>query len=330
MKNLSVIVGRTLVAMTLVVATPAWGQSPQPSTAQTFLSDGKAAAEAEQWEKAAKLFAQSFQLEPLPKTAGHLGRALIKSGELVSGANQLEYFLHEEQQPSKMADAARELLTTIKPQIGTVAFKLDPQQLPVEAFIDGQRIEDKRLTWPLHLLPGEHSFEFKKDGCTPLTLRGKYAAGEPQVVQAKLDCAKKGNGQGNGNGQQGKVGNGGGMPPLAIAGFAVGGGLLVTSAITGIVANVASQNAHDAAVGAVHGTGCKTDSVCKPIYDEQYGRATTTSIVALASLGAGIGVSVAALMYTLNASKASDAASTPKTSWNIVPTPGGIVLRGAW
>lgn len=322
MKNLSVILGRTLIAMTLVAAMPApvRAQNAQPSTAQTFLADGKEAAEAEQWDKAAKLFAQSFQLEPLPKTAGHLGRALIKSGELVAGANQLEYFLHEEQQPSKMADAARELLATIKPKVATVAFKLDPQQAPVEAYLDGQRIEDKRLTWPLHVAPGEHAFEFKKEGFVTQTVRGNYVAGEPLVITPKLEPVVPQNGHGGPK----KVAST--VPPLAIAGFALSGGLLVTSAITGIAANIANQNAADAALGM----GCTPGPECKAIYDEQYPRSTTFSIVALTTLGLGVGVGVGTLVYTLKASKTSDTGNAPKTSWNIAPTPGGIVVRGTW
>jgi len=316
MKNLSVIVGRTLVAMTLVVATPAWGQDAPLTPAQTLFESGKKAVEEERWPDALKMFTEAYKLEPQPRTAAWLGRVQVASGDYAAGAANLELYLREEKQPpEKMKAKVMETLADAKKKIVTLQLTIEPSDAAVS--VDKQPIDPKRVSWPIYVIPGGHTVEVQKSGFETYRVEETYKPGDAPTIHAALKPEIV---------DDGKKKPGGTLPPLAIAGFAVGGGLLVTSAITGIVANVANQNAADAA----RGTGCAPRSECKAIFDEQYPMSTTFSIVALATLGAGIGVGVGTLVYTLKASKPSDTANAPKTSLNILPTPGGIIVRGAW
>lgn len=328
MKNLTVILGRTLVATMFVVATPAWGQQPQapqppqpPQTpAQTFFAEGKEAAEAERWEKAAKLFAQSFQLEQIPKTAGWLGRALVESGDFVAGANYLEFFIREEKQPSKMKEAAQEMLASVKSKIATVTFDLNPPD--AEAFVDGNRIEDKRLTWPFHVSPGEHSFEFKKAGYIPRAIRGKYAAGDPQVIQVKLDPVV----EKNGNGQGATPGKASGLAPEAKVGFAVAGGLALVAVGTGIGAIATLGPAKDA---YPPGGRCylATDPECGREYENLSGTVEGLTWTATISSGLALGAFIFAVTRPRTGQPSTGSA---KVGLMVVPTVGGMAISGVW
>lgn len=319
MKNLTAIIGQALVPMMLLMATPAWAQDPPLTPGQTLFESGKKAFEEERWPDALKMFTDAYKLEPLPKTAAWLGRVQAKMGDYVAAADNLELYLREEKQiPEKARQNVEQELARAREKIVTMRVTVEPADASVS--VDKLPLDPKRASSPIYLLPGGHLVDVQKAGFEPYRFEQSYKPGDTPTINAVLKPVVVNDVK---NPQ-------GGVPPLAIAGFVVSGGLLVTSAITGIAAKVANDKAYDAVYGAVHGTGCVTDAKCKPIYDEQYGRSTTFSIVALASLGVGVGVGVATLVYTVKASKSSDGANATKTSWNIVPTPGGILVRGTW
>jgi len=316
MKNLTAIIGRTVVATMFVVATPAWGQAPTGATtapatsltpAQTLFESGKIAFKEERWPDALQMFTESYKLEPLPKTAAWLGRVQVKSGDYATAAGNLELYLREEKQQSEAAkQIVLDALALAKGKIVTVQLDVTPSDATVT--IDKQPIDPNRVTWPIYLIPGGHSFGVQKPGFVPYKHEEIYKPGDTPTIKADLHPAVVDDGKKKP-----------GVPPLAIAGFVVSGGLLVTSGITGILANVASQNAADAA-----------REYRDADFHEQYDRSTAFSAVALASLGVGVGVGVAALIHTRAVQKSSAMASAPKMSWIAVPTPGGIVVQGAW
>ena len=317
MKNLTAIIGRTLVATMFLVATPAWGQSPPPSTAQSLFTEGKEAAEAERWEKAAKLFDQSFQLEKIPKTAGWLGRALVESGDFVAGANYLELYLHEEKQPSKMMEAAQEMLVAIKPKIATVTFELIPPD--TEVSLDGKPIESKRLTWPLHISPADHSFEFKKAGYLPRTIQGKYAVGDPLVIQVKLEPVV----EKNGDGHAGRPIKAAGLAPEAKIGFGVAGALGLVALGTGIGAMMTYGPANDA---YPEGGVCKTQK-CVDDFDKLYSPLQGLTWTATISGGLALGALVYAVTRPRNGQPSKNSANV---GLMVTPSIGGVVISGVW
>ena len=313
MKNLSVIVGRTLVAMALVVATPAWGQTGPATPAQALFDSGKKAVEEERLPDALKMFAESYKLDPQPRTAAWLGTAQALTGDYVAAATNFELYLREEKQPpAKMQQKITESLADAKKKVVTVTFELDPA--PLEASVDGARIEEKQLSWPLYLAPGEHSFEFKKEGCSPKTVNAKYAAGLPQVVRAKLDCAKSGNGQGNG--QQGKLGNGGGVAPEAKIGFVVAGGLAAVAIGTGIGAMVTYGPTRDA-------------YVAKDVQTYEDHRHTLEGLSWTATISSAL--AVGALAYAVTRPRSEQASNNaPRVGLMVAPTVAGMAISGTW
>jgi hypothetical protein len=245
----------------------------------------------------------------------------VESGDYVAGATNLERYLQEEKDPpAKMKQKVLETLARAKEKIVTVQLALNPFDSSV--VVDKQPLEPKYVTWPLYLIPGGHSFEVQKPGFDTYKVEKIYKPGDASTIDAVLQIV-------GANGEKidkPLVIKSKGVPPLAIAGFVVSGGLLVTAAITAGFANVASRNADD----AWRGTNCKARPECEGIFNMQYPRSTTFSSVALASLGVGVGLGVGSLIHALAAPHASAMAKAPKTSWIMLPTPRGIVVQGAW
>ena len=180
----------------LLVTVPAFAQGPAAAPAASsqanvnaevkrLFEEGQLAAGFAQWEKARTAFGKAFALKPLPQIALNLGRAEVKVGEALSGAEHLQFFLREETNPDPAeVAAAQALIKQAKPKIVMVTMKVEPAD--AEVLVDGRLIEKKLLPGPIFLPPGTHSFEAKKDGFQGASQSLELSAGAEVGVPLKL------------------------------------------------------------------------------------------------------------------------------------------------
>ncbi|MRG98047.1 hypothetical protein [Polyangium spumosum] len=291
-----------------------------------LFEEGQVAAGFAQWEKARTAFGKAFALRPLPQIALNLGRAEVKVGDALSGAEHLQYFLREEPNPDPAeVAAAQALIKEAKPKIVTVTMKVEPAD--AEVLVDGRPIEKQLLPGPIFLPPGTHSFEAKKDGFQGASQSLELSAGAEVGVPLKL----------------GAVGGGGGLvgdpvdpgkkspPPKdktwMYVGAGVSGGLLLLGIGTAIGGKVAQDQAFDAA----RNVGCSGDQECKPLYEQRASMVEGLAYTSLISfIGAGA-VGTVTLIHALSGKKqTADTKEASMASFVVVPTVGGIVVQGTW
>ncbi|MBK9259423.1 MAG: hypothetical protein IPM54_06250 [Polyangiaceae bacterium] len=318
MKNLTVMLGRTLVATMFVVATPAWGQEAPLTPAQTLFESGREASNAGRWPDAIRMFSESYKLEPTPRTAAWLGRAQVESGDYVAGAANLELYLREEKEPSeKMKQSVTKTLARAKEKVVTVELVIN--QPDAEVFVDKQPVEPKRVTWPIYLLPGGHSFEVKKAGFTPRVFSGNYAVGQSARLPVTLDPEPKKAEPGHGDKPAG-------WAPEAKVGFAVAGGLGAVAVGTGIGALATYFAARDA---YPEGGKCnrQQDPACGQDYEKLDGPLQGLTLTMTVSGALAAGALVYAAMRPRNGERQS---GSTNTGLMVVPTVGGMMVLGTF
>jgi len=313
----------TFVPAMLLVAVPAMADAPAKSQADIFYDEGVAAADRKQWLTAAALFEKSFAADPVMITLAQWGRALVMVGNYVDGADKLERFTREAKDaPPELVTEVQGLLRQAKENIVSVSVDID--QGGATLFVDGKRIEDDRSAFPVYLLPGNHSFEARKDGFVTATDGGKFAAGENVRIRLKLVPVEV-------KTQAPAMGKPRRMDPIAI-GLGIGGGLVLAGGIaTGIAALATASTMSD--LKAKYDRLAAPDghcyaSQCTPIYDDYESRAHRLPGLTIASI-AMTAVGATGLTYGIVRSRPSTKKTdSGKVSVMVSPMFGGMAVMG--
>lgn len=314
-----------IVATALLGAAPALGQTAAQATApqvdvdkdiKRLFEEGQAAAAAQQWDKARIAFAKAWALLPLPQIARHLGRAEIRSGDFVAGIEHLQAFLKEKPAADPVEiEAIQELLTEAKAKVATVTLKVE--QTDADVLVDGRAIEEKFVAGPILLLAGAHTFEVRKKGYLGVPQHLALSAGDEVGVflnlvpmrNAHVDVA---------------TAPVGAPTKWLIPAMAIGSGALAAAGIGSLAWSKVERDRVKSEFP------CHSDVACDKLRE----RGAQSIGFAYGSLplfiGAGVG-GVSALIAWAGVRKSpTGAAESRKTSLLVVPTLGGIGVRGAW
>lgn len=303
----------------LCIIAPVWADEPpkQPTLAQLHYEEGRAAREAGDWEKAEKEFAQALAAEPSPKTAGELGRAQVELKKYVEGATNLEWFFaHDKDVDPAKKEKIRPWLTTAKQFIGVLRLSIDPPDADV--YIDGKRVEDRRLGDQLYVELGVHTIEARKKGFVAASRPARLTVGSDVPIELKL--VPEANVVGEALPRIGPKPNGPGADKKwLIAGAAIGGTFAVASIATGIAAGVEYARFVNAYHREVCDGDCDADaarraSTVRPLM-------ITWPILGAAAIGTG-----AITLWAARRKAASDA----RSELSFVPLPNGFVIGGRW
>ncbi len=161
----------TLAVITALVATtvaiPAAAQGSTEIAREKF-TEGVAAYDAGQYEKARTLFLQAYALKRHPLVLLNLGQSELKSGHVEDAGNHLQQFLREHKNPTAQqkgdADAG---IAEAQKKTGYVILIVDADGS--ELAIDGNGIGKSPLADPYFVSPGKHTATATKGGKTAKT-----------------------------------------------------------------------------------------------------------------------------------------------------------------
>ncbi len=134
-------------------------QTAEQTKARSLFELGRAAIEAEEFERAIDFFRESLELEDRVATAFNLGLALALAGKPLDSVTQLEAVLAEEHGPitAVQRNEIQNRLTSIRRQLGTLRLHVYGEG-PLQIKVDGAQMatapNGARFTWSF--LPGEH------------------------------------------------------------------------------------------------------------------------------------------------------------------------------
>jgi hypothetical protein len=182
----------------LVAATCAWSSSAvaqdeeSKGTARQLFFEASKAMTAEDYARAADLFARSNALYPAPTAALGEARALAKLGRLVAAHERYNAIVRGKL-ADKASDAfkeasghAREEVAALKPRIPGLVIQLD-RATEAEIMVDDRKVPRAAFGVRWLVDPGERHVRATAEGFAPFEETVTVAEGETKTVRVKLE-----------------------------------------------------------------------------------------------------------------------------------------------
>jgi tetratricopeptide (TPR) repeat protein len=140
--------------------------SPQDRADALFLQ-GKAAAQAKNWDEAHKLLAQAWQLKQSYDIASNLGQVAYLLGKHAEAAQHVSFALrhYPATGDAEQKQKAQDLLDLVRQKVSSLSFRVSPRE--AEVFVDGASVGSASALPPeLFVEPGERMVTARLEGET--------------------------------------------------------------------------------------------------------------------------------------------------------------------
>lgn len=145
-------------------ASPSESQTPQ-DPADALFRQGKAAAQAKNWDEAHKLLGQAWQLKQSYDIASNLGQVAYLLGKYSEAAQHVSFALrhYPATGDAEQKQRAQDLLELVRQKVSTLAIRVSPAE--AEVFIDGTSA-GRASTLPPEVFvdPGERTISARFEG----------------------------------------------------------------------------------------------------------------------------------------------------------------------
>ena len=297
-----------------LVAWPAAAEptAPEKDAARTLMKKGDAKSRADNYAAALKDYKAADEIMAVPSTRVAVGRTQMKLGQLVEARDTFlsvaripkrdplpPAFAKARLEAEKAVGALDEMVAAVKFEILGAAEGTD-----VTVKWDGKPIPAAALGVPWRANPGKHTVTATAVGFEKLTREIELSEGDRQDLALELQPKKAGSSLSPTQPQPPSGDSGGGISPVAWAGFAIGGAGILAGAITG---GIALSNR------SILESDCK-DQVCLPDMHDDLDKTLLLSHISTASFavgGAGVALGLIGLFALSGGDKPKpDAASS--------------------
>jgi hypothetical protein len=172
------------VALVCLACLLLFASSGYADSAAELDKKARAAFDSGDFTKAARAFEQAYRVKPHPATKYNAGFAWDRAGELARAADAYEAALNAEGLDDGRANAARERLAALKPQLGYLFV-----QKPIGATVSVAHVDKLPIPAKLHLTPGKHELVVHQAGGGTTTQAIELRAGEVQRIAVEEEDA---------------------------------------------------------------------------------------------------------------------------------------------
>lgn len=145
---------------------PSESASPQDRADALFLQ-GKAAAQAKNWDEAHKLLAQAWELKQSYDIASNLGQVAYLLGKHAEAAQRVSFALqhYPATGDAEQKQKAQDLLDLVRQKVSSLSFRVSPRE--AEVLVDGESVGSASALPPeLFVEPGERTVSARLEGET--------------------------------------------------------------------------------------------------------------------------------------------------------------------
>jgi hypothetical protein len=226
--------GPTLLVSMLFLCswvTLAHAQASDPAAAEALFREGRAAAQANNYELACKKFHESHRLDPAPGTVLNIADCEEKLGHIATAWTLYQEVTQKIPERDERHAIAKERVAALEPRVPKLAIRLAPDA-PADARVsrDGVELKSASLDTPLPVDPGKHEIVVEAEGRARSRVEISIAEGEVKRVNvsagAPLPVSDRG-------GKTTKVSSGGKTTGYVLAGVGVVG--IGIGAVTGMM-----------------------------------------------------------------------------------------------
>jgi len=174
----------TLVAL-LGVAAPA---SADPSDdARAKFREGRALFARREYAAARAAFDEAYRILPNPRVLANVAACFAEEGRPAEAVHAYRRFLREGgiDAPEAARREAQREIESLRPRVGDLLLAVEPSG--AEVLVDGERIGEAPLPWPLALAPGEHLVEVRAPDLAPFSRTLNLEAGQEANVSVVLE-----------------------------------------------------------------------------------------------------------------------------------------------
>lgn len=164
------------LSVSLSVSETARAQAPAPSGSQqaspqdradALFLQGKAAAQAKNWDEAHKLLAQAWELKQSYDIASNLGQVAYLLGKHAEAAQHVAFALrhYPATGDAEQKQKAQDLLDLVRQKVSSLSFRVSPRE--AEVLVDGASVGSASALPPeLFVDPGERTVTARHEGET--------------------------------------------------------------------------------------------------------------------------------------------------------------------
>jgi hypothetical protein len=136
----------------------------ETAAARALFAEGRALADAEQWDQAADRFRRALALRPSVSIRYNLAVALERQGKLVEAAEQLRTTLRDAPEGDRTRGPAETLLRGVEPRIGRLEVRVEGDASGVEVSLDGRVLSSALVGVAVPTDPGHHIVVARRGG----------------------------------------------------------------------------------------------------------------------------------------------------------------------
>ena len=286
------------------------------------------------FEEAYQAYKRAFELQPAFDIAGNLGNVEVKLGKHRDAVVHLRYVLanmppsYDPERREQISQRTKELLAESLKHVASIKLAITPDG--TEVAVDNEKMGTTPLRDDVVLAPGKHTLVATRQGYQTLTHEVDAAAGTTETLRMSLSPVGNADpGTVTGGSSQADTGDDGPIWPLVIVGGvlglgAMGAGIGLFVAASGKTSDrdvLAAQIDPDS--GACNAS--PPDPRCAELQD--LNDDANTFSAAGTGLLIGGGVILAATIVYMSVTLAT---STSEARLELVPLPGGALLRGSF
>ncbi|APR85950.1 Hypothetical protein A7982_11299 [Minicystis rosea] len=327
--------GALMLLAPLAIAAPAFAQQPSAvdkETARSLMDQGDEKMDAKDYAAAVKAYEAADAIMHLPMTGVAVARAQAAAGLLVEARDTAMAVARSEAKPGETLPYARaraeaaDLANRLPARIPSLVVVLGGAPANVSVSVDGAVIPPAAISAPRKVNPGTHLVAVTAPGFEPVRVEIKLREGEAVQVPIALNPAP-------GVPSPATPGlapvaspparstvpvRSGGVSPLAVAGFSVGGAGLIAGAITGGLSLAKTSSLKDV---------CGKDGACPSSQRDALQSAGTLANVSNVTIGIGV---AGAIVGVVGVVLSRPRAQAPSARVEPLLGPGVVGLRGAF
>lgn len=170
------------------IATWSRSAAAEDTTAEARYREGRRAAQAEDWDRACRLFRESLDLEPAPGTLLNLADCEEHVGSFLAARAHFDAAARGFRPGDKRADYAKERLVSIAGRIPKLTVRLAPG-MPPDTVIerDGLVLDRGSFGVAASVDPGEHTLVVKLPGRVDAPTKIRLVAGQAREVELSAE-----------------------------------------------------------------------------------------------------------------------------------------------
>jgi len=166
----------------LVIPSAVLAQSESDTAAaRALFSEGRALADAGDWDQAADRFRRALALRPSPPIRYNLAVALEHQGALVEASEQLRAAIREAPADDRTRTSADTLLRRVEPRIGRLTVRIEGDATDMEVLLDGRRLAPALVGVGAPTDPGHHRVVARRGG-VETSAEGDLEPGDAAVI----------------------------------------------------------------------------------------------------------------------------------------------------